>query len=410
MRVGRGPILAAALAAALAARGAQAQRPRVHDVPPRPALFAGADTSSAGVYYTWGLTVLEEKPADAAAAFYWASRLNPGWADPLYARRVALLMTDERRLVNYMGRTRATLRNEEILAIDSLQLRALSLDPFLFQKLDKALLRRYLLTLYIEASRDYAGNPDAALASFAVERELDRADPFFRAWLAYSEGRFPAAIEQYERELRSAREKARLRTDLARMHYLSGDAAKAIEHLTAALEERRKRENDSRENIFVYDSKALLEHSLATAHVKAGDVAAAREAYGRALQEDLAFAPAHAALAQLALAAGDTASALSEMALAVELAPSDAALRYDYGVLLARSGARAGEAAAELKRAAELEPYYAAPHFILGVMHDGSDLRDEALEHYRAFLERAARDDPQRARAQARVAALAAAQ
>ncbi len=193
------------------------------------------------------------------------------------------------------------------------------------------------------------------------------------------------------------------------MHYLSGDAAKAIEHLTAALEERRKRENDSRENIFVYDSKALLEHSLATAHGKAGDVAAAREAYGRALQEDLAFAPAHAALAQLALAAGDTASALSEMALAVELAPSDAALRYDYGVLLARSGARAAEAAAELKRAAELEPYYAAPHFILGVMHDGSDLRDEALEHYRAFLERAARDDPQRARAAGRLAELEAA-
>jgi tetratricopeptide (TPR) repeat protein len=395
--------LAAAAASLGVAGEADAQRVRVHDVPARPAMWAGADTNSATTYYNHGLSVLEERPAEAAAAFYWASRLNPGWADPLYARRVALMMADPRRLVNYIDGNRTTLRNPEVLAIDSLQLRALSLDPFLFQKLDKQLIKRYLLTVYTEASKDYAGNPDAALASFAVERQLDHADPFYRAWLAYSEGRFPAAIEQYERELRGARNKLRMRSDLARLHYLSGNYARSIEHLNAALEIARNRED--REVVFVYENKAMLQHSLATVHARAGDAAAAREAYGRALQEDLAFAPAHARLSALALAAGDTASALSEMALAVETAPGDAVLHYDHGVLLARGG-RIAEAVAELKRAAELEPYYAAPHFLLAFAHDRSDMHAEALEHYQAFLERAPRDDPQRARAAARVAEL----
>ena len=39
-------------------------------------------------------------------------------------------------------------------------------------------------------------------------------------------------------------------------------------------------------------------------------------------------------------------------------------------------------------------------------MHDQSDMPQEALQHYREFLARAARDDANRARAEERVAAL----
>ena len=66
------------------------------------------------------------------------------------------------------------------------------------------------------------------------------------------------------------------------------------------------------------------------------------------------------------------------------------------------------ESAAEMKKAAELDPYYAAPHFYLGAMNDASGVTQDALEHYRAFLARAANDDARRAQAQARVTALAA--
>jgi hypothetical protein len=37
----------------------------------------------------------ELDPKSAAAAFYWAARLNPGSAEVLYARRASLLMADD---------------------------------------------------------------------------------------------------------------------------------------------------------------------------------------------------------------------------------------------------------------------------------------------------------------------------
>ncbi|HEX8904763.1 MAG TPA: hypothetical protein VF771_07980, partial [Longimicrobiaceae bacterium] len=98
----------------------------------------------------------------------------------------------------------------------------------------------------------------------------------------------------------------------------------------------------------------------------------------------------------------------AEMALAVEIAPAEADLRYEHGVLLLQAQ-HVVEGAAELQKAAELDPYYAAPHWVLGVVHDQSGMGPEALEHYRAYLSLAARDDANRARAEARVAELAAA-
>ncbi|MFL5540828.1 MAG: hypothetical protein ACJ8J0_17685, partial [Longimicrobiaceae bacterium] len=61
-------ILAMALAAA-AACTATAHAQRVHEVPARPALWAGADTNSAGAYYLLGVQRLERDARGAAAAF-----------------------------------------------------------------------------------------------------------------------------------------------------------------------------------------------------------------------------------------------------------------------------------------------------------------------------------------------------
>jgi Flp pilus assembly protein TadD len=140
---------------------------------------------------------------------------------------------------------------------------------------------------------------------------------------------------------------------------------------------------------------------------KMGRDSAAQEAYGRALQEDLAFAPAHEALSTLALARGDTTTAVSEMALAVELNPTDAKLRMDYGLILVLTR-KPQEGVAELLRATELEPLFAAPRLMLARLYDASGMHVEALEHFRGFLERAPADDPAVADARARVTALAA--
>jgi tetratricopeptide (TPR) repeat protein len=396
----------AAVAALAFAAPAAGQTPRVRDVPRRPVLWAQADTNSANAYYTHGMTRLADNPAEAAAAFYWAARLQPGSADALYGRRVALLMTDRDRLVRYMRGERSTRRHPEILAIDSLQLRALALDPFLVQKFDRSLMRTYVLGLVLEDMRRDGGVDNPALARHQVDTWLSRTmDPGMRAWAAYSEGRFPQAIEYFEQSLRRARprDRAGIRADLGRIHFFSGNLDKAVEHFTAGVAEMRK--DEDRDLVFVYESKALLEHSAGTVYEKMGNAAAAQEAYGRALQEDLSFAAAHRRLGMLALARGDTAAAVSALALAVELSPADPELRVQHGlVLVLARNAPAG--VAELAKAVELEPLYAAPRLLLARINDASGIAEQALEHYRAYLERAPRDDAGYADAQQRVAAL----
>jgi cytochrome c-type biogenesis protein CcmH/NrfG len=59
-----------------------------------------------------------------------------------------------------------------------------------------------------------------------------------------------------------------------------------------------------------------------------------------------------------------------------------------------------------LKKAIELEPYYAMPHVMLGRIYDASGFTDDAIAAYQGFLARASRNDPQREFAERRVAAL----
>src|SRR5207237_3569759 len=79
------------------------------------------------------------------------------------------------------------------------------------------------------------------------------------------------------------------------------------------------------------------------------------------LTENLAFYWAHARLAGVDLALHDTAAALTELGLAVEIEPNDPALRLYNGYVLGLAR-RYTEAVAELDVAIRLDPYYAQPH------------------------------------------------
>ena len=98
------------------------------------------------------------------------------------------------------------------------------------------------------------------------------------------------------------------------------------------------RKRDKKELVYVYESKALVEHTIATVYQRMGNAAAAREAYGRALQEDLSYYPAHMQLAYMAIEVNDTTTALAEMDLAAQLRNDDASVRYIYGATLAGVG------------------------------------------------------------------------
>jgi tetratricopeptide (TPR) repeat protein len=399
-------IAAALLAVAAATPALHAQRVRVHDVPARPALWAGADTNSANVYYLWGLQHVEREPVQAAAAFYWAERLHPGWPDALYGRRMALLMTNAQRLVDYVEGKHYLDRDAEMLAIDSLALRASQRAPFLYTALERPYWELYFRTSYRDMIRRRTGVDNSADAEYLMRLTLANQGPGLRAWNDYASGRFPLAAQEYEQALRGDPRSFSLRVQMGHARYLAGDHKGAATAIAEAISQWR--DNDRREVVRLYESKAVLEFSRAVALEDAGDTTAAREAFSRALEEDLAFWPVHRRLAEKALESGDTTTAHAEMALAVELAPAEADLRYDHGMMLI-VGRKPLEGVAELAKAIELDPYFAEPHYVLALLNDQAEVTVDAVEHYRHFLDRAPRDDTRRAAAEQRLAALSAA-
>ncbi|MDB4950942.1 MAG: hypothetical protein JWM27_3591 [Gemmatimonadetes bacterium] len=386
-------ILLFALAALPLAAPLSAQRGRGSDLAPaRPLLGAAADTNSAFTYYTHGVNTLDRSPREAVASFYWASRLNPGWGDALYGEYVARLLTDHDRLVSYMRGQRGTLHSREVQHIDSLFAQARTIDPLLARKFDRTLLTTYLQTwAENEVRRDDPSGVNPAAIAHWIDTEVLRQDDYLKAWMAASQGRNADAVSAYARAINQARFKSGLRADLARVHYQMGNFDTAIAAFQQAIGEWRKEEGEDK-IIILYQSKAVLEHSIGVIQEERHDLAAAREAYGRALQEDISYYPAHLRLSVLALQAGDTASALSEMDLAVQIRGDEPSLRMGYGRLLAGSR-KYQEAEEQFKKAAELDPDYAAPYLILGRLYDGSGMREEALAQYRGYLVHAARNE-----------------
>jgi len=379
---------------------------RAQGEPRRPALPAGADSNDARAYYRLGMERLSGDPRQAADAFWWASRLEPKWADPLYARRAALLMANRTLLLGYFSGSETAWRQAQ--PADSLAAHALEMDPFLNRNLEGELARAYL-NAAIE--RDTRG-----MGTSAQMTEVERAQvtgmilraqtPATRAWLAAADGDLDQALGLYDQAIHDARYKSDLYADKGRVLALRGDLPGALASLQSAISARAAEQG--RRLVFVYQSRAQYQATVGAIHERLGHADSARAAYGAALQEDLSFAYAHAHLAALSLAAGDTAGTVSELALAVQIRPADPALRVDAATILAATG-HVEEAVEHLKKAVELDPAWADPYLMLGRLHDASSLSADALRYYDAFLAHAARTNPQYEWAQQRAAQLRAA-
>jgi len=376
--------VAALLVVAIAPLSAQ----RLGPAEKRPHLAAGADTNDAMAYYSYGVAHFEREPQDAAAAFYWAARLNPAWGDPLYARRAALIVESPVRLRNVMRGDRRTLQSDEMRRLDSLQFRALMLSPFIYRKLDRSMLVVYIKNQVGSSARESTPELD-----YEIDRYLHDSDASMRGWLAYSDGNLPLALKYYSQALGSSRDKASVRLDRARIFALQNQVDSATAEFNRALEEMRKR--DDKDLVVFYNSKALAEYSIAVLLEGAENFTGAREAYGRALQEDLSYYPAHLRLGLLAIGTRDTTTAMSELALASQLAPDEPHIRYMNGYVLGASR-HYDEAVAELTKAIELEPYYALPYLLLGRVEEARGKGKESAAAYQQFLDHASASDPQR--------------
>jgi tetratricopeptide (TPR) repeat protein len=374
-------------------------------VPRRPALPAAADTNSARAYLDHGTARLPVNASEAADAFYWAYQLDPSSAEALYGRWAALLASNPRRLVGYYQGERRIIRARDVQAIDSLYLRALTMDPFIYRRHEIDLFRLYLHTWARQEMNRSRGGAEVTSGDIEgwINRVVRSGGPWLRGDEAYAQGRFMDALRLYDEALRTARRKSRLHTERARLFAHVGNNESALSELELALTERRT--EDDRDLVFLYESKALLEHSVGMLHERMGNADAAREAYGRALTEDLAFYPAHLRMGLLALAAGDHDAAIAELDLASQ-AVADPAVLYVYGAALAQLG-RLDESVVQLERAREAAPYYPEPWFALGMVRDAEGNGAAAVEAFRAFLERAPAGHARRAHAEQRVQALA---
>jgi len=367
---------------------------RLGPAPKRPKPAAIADTNDAQAYHDYGLMIFEEDPNASAAAFYWAARINPNLAGALYGLRSALILSNKGTLATFLAGGRRRILSKELRSLDSLYLRALMINPFLYTQLDRRILTHHIRTTAIQSTRmKGGGEPNERELNFLIESWLRDAGPEMRGWLAYSDGSFDRALDLYGDALKQAKFKVGLRIERARIMAMRGNIADAIAEFYHSLEEMRRR--DTRGLVVFYNSKAVLEHSIGTLLEQAGDPGAAREAYGRALHEDSSYYPAHLRLALIAVDAKDSATAIRELELTTQIAADEPYVRFVHGFALAKFG-RYPDAIVQLTKAVELEPFYAQPYALLAQLLEQNGDGPGALAAYNNFLTRASMRDPDR--------------
>ena len=344
--------------------------------PKRPKLDRDADPNDWRSYYMAGVKRLQVNPAQSAELFWWASRLSPGSAEPLHMRWVALSLANPKLLEE---ETRPGSDEERLSwRIDSVLYEAFAIDPFTP--------RQFTRLFYDAMPGDY------------------RNDAFTKGFLAYSEGRYDLATSYLRKSTggrfaRSARYYRALSFHALQRY---DSAAAELEALAAMA----RAENTKRTSA-IYDTPAIYDYGVGIARLRLRDYDGARTALLRALEEDVAFAAAHSALAWVAKEKGDTAEMLRELQMAADLRPQGGYYHDAYGTGLRAAGQRE-DAAKEYERAIALEPYWAAPYFNLALVLEELGRKADAARRYREFAERApAAYAEQVAHANARAAALA---
>lgn len=352
--------------ASLAVVSSLAAPPRAgaQDAPERPKLAASADTNSWEAYYDRGVEDLKfHRATGADAAFYWASQLAPQRAEPLFGRWVAFWLSDYGRWEDYLNERPSVLASPAVARANALPDSAMMRNPFVHQGL--------AILLYDQMPGRWPEND------------------LTRGWIAYSGVHSKLALDHLGRALRHEKKR---RVWIRTMRAQSFVNLAQYDSAAAELEALRA-EMVAREQSTVgtgYQSKEMIAYAVAMLRIASGDKTGGRAALGDALSENLGFYPAHDLLGQLAVAEGDTATALRESEQAVQIAPDDAVMQYRHGVALL-AALRPADAVAPLKRATASAPWYAAPHYSLGIALEDAGQADAAraaLERYVAIAPR----------------------
>jgi len=328
--------------------------------PLRPSLPKGADPNDWEAYYSYGVDNIMRAPSKSDAAFYWATRLDPTRAEPIYGRWVAFWMNDISEFPDYLDASPRVLQDPAVIASDSIRYRAAERNPLVNRALQ--------VLLYQKSSVNLMNNA------------------WNRAWIAYASGFYPRALEYFTAAVRAEPDSLGYRFEVALVYSQIGQYDSA----TAVLRElvRLMEQSDRKRLVYVYESKEMYQYALGLLEAARGHLGAAREAQEKALQENLAFAPAHAALGQLATARHDRDGAVNEYRLAVELAPNDPVFILRYADALLRAD-QPQDALPHLKKVVQLEPYYAEGYVTLAATYAALSDTANAITAYNDYLKRA---------------------
>lgn len=198
------------------------------EVPRRPKLPRGGDTCSGYDYYQLGMSRLRLNPREAAAAFYWAQRISPLTAVAYYGERIARLMEDPNLLRGYVEGDRRVLASARVRRIDSLQIRAMTLDPFFPRSLDEDLLVTYFTNFVRDKLRQQGEQVSESEIEFSVRSAIDDADPATRAWLAYARGNYSQAAAFWAVKVRDDPKDTDLRAVRSQALFLMGAVDSAL--------------------------------------------------------------------------------------------------------------------------------------------------------------------------------------
>ena len=345
--------------------------------PARPKIDAAADTNDWQAYYEYGNSAITGHPDIAANAFYWATRLSPERAELYYGQWAATWMTKPGLLRRYFKGGELVGNSIEARRIDTLAWEATIRNPLVHRGFHR------LLFQMMYDLQDGKGN----------WRWKD--DPENEAWLDYTEGRFANAAAGWGSVLAKNPKRFFLHEQRAYAFASMQRFDSAIVSLTRLLAELDKRELKTLSHS--YESKAIYLYAIGIMNYRTGNYDAAREAFGRALEEDLSMYMVHSALGSVAIAQGDTATALTEYDLAVQLNDGDPVLLKNYGLLLLLSN-RVEEAATVLARSVAADTWYAQPRYFHAVALDRLGRKDEARAEYGEFMGRAPRTAGDRTR------------
>lgn len=328
----------------------------------RPKLDAQADTNDWRAYFQYGMTQLRTRPSKADAAFYWAMRLGPNRAEPLYGRWVAYWLRNVSLFEDYVYGSRELPEAEQA---ESLRARAVWRNPLMPRTLD--------VLIYDLLPGEWGGDPATKgllLAAGGRNAEAvvlwgraEHSEPRLARYLRYDRAIALAQLQQYDSAL------AELRT-------------------LVSESERR----DTTRVLLWYSSKETMHYAIGQLHIGEGAYDSARADFQQSLVENLAYAPAHAALGELALADNAPRDAVKEFAQAVDLVPRDVWYRYRLGAALV-AALLPDSAATVLADVVQREPLLAMAYYDWGRACEMRRDTAAAVTAYRSFLAHAARRD-----------------